>query len=302
MAKSTKAAETQAVSVVERAAGTDLEAYSTEKMDLLRRTVAKDCTNDEFDMFATQCRRTGLDPFARQIYPLKIQGRVNFQTSIDGFRLIAERSGKYRGQLGPMWADKDGAWYDVWLKDGPPAAAKVGVLREDFAEPCWAVATYTSYGRQTEIWKKMPDLMLAKCAESLALRKAFPQELSGLYTADEMGTPDAKVPPAPPRKVDIGEIEVPFTPGDSRTHTPPGSAFTPEATPAEATKPEPPPMDYAALIHAIEQERDSLLTQAGGRTLWTELCKTFKIQDPSQLRPDLRETFLEQIRESRKGL
>jgi phage recombination protein Bet len=169
-------------------------AWNRDQLELMKRTVAVGTTNDEFKLFIYQCERTGLDPIARQLYCIKRGGKMGIQTSIDGFRLIAERSGHYAGQIGPFWCGDDGQWVDVWLKSTPPAAAKVGVLRDDFKEPLWSVARWSDYGVATSnaLWKTMGPHLLAKVAEALSLRRGFPQELSGLYSSDEMDQTDSK--------------------------------------------------------------------------------------------------------------
>ena len=182
--------------------GSTLSKLNPEQIELIKRTICAGASEDELGFFLAICNRTGLDPFARQVYLIERkfkdqygnwQSKKETQTSIDGFRVIAERSDKYVGQDGPFWCGEDGVWKDVWLENKPPMAAKVGILKSTFKQPIYSVAKWESYvqlmkdGEPKSVWKKMPDLMLAKCAEALALRRAFPNDLSGLYTGEEMG-------------------------------------------------------------------------------------------------------------------
>ncbi len=186
------------------------QRFDQEQIALIARTIAPGCSNDELALFVKVAERTGLDPFAKQIHALKRkvknpdtdrwEERLSIQVGIDGFRLIAERTGQYEGRLGPYWCGEDGEWGinqdgkpKPWLNASPPAAALVGIHKRGWREPLWAVARYTSYvqtvrdGGPNKMWATMPDGQLGKCAEALALRGAFPAELSGIYTEDEMG-------------------------------------------------------------------------------------------------------------------
>lgn len=170
-----------------------------ESIELLKSTLAPGSrlTDAELALFAEVCRRTGLDPFRKQIIAIKRNTKhgelVTHQTTIDGLRAIAVRSGMYDGQTATQWCGHDGAWKEVWLDSKPPAAARVGVYRRGCREPFWGIARFASYS-QDNLWHKMPDVMIAKCAEALAIRKAFPEDTSGLYASEEMDQADAPAP------------------------------------------------------------------------------------------------------------
>jgi phage recombination protein Bet len=161
-------------------------------------------TRAELQAFLHECQRRRLDPFTRQIYLIgrwdnqKKRKVYRSQTSIDGFRLIGRRAAddakesiEYEDTL---WCGPDGKWVDVWLADEPPAACKVVVLRNGKRFP--ATAKFASYvqtnndGQMIGLWRKMPDGQIGKCTEALALRKAFPEELGGIYAEEEMAQAD----------------------------------------------------------------------------------------------------------------
>lgn len=262
-------------------AGTNLPAAApqfsptTEQIELIKRTVAVGATDDELKLFIHQCKRTGLDPLAKQIYCIfrwqnvqdpktgawgKIR-KMTIQTAIDGFRLVADRHGSYAGQIGPQWCGTDGVWKDVWLDDKAyPSAARVGVLREDFRETLWATANWASYaqkdskGNITLMWKNMAPNQLAKCAEALGLRRAFPQELGGLFTEDELPLTEVDEAAGPVARPDamrpaLGaptEQPLPMAqPIDERNPPMEGEIIPPAQATAQAQKTQPAPAPAA---------------------------------------------------------
>lgn len=170
----------------------DTWSLGEEEKELIKDLYCRGSSDVELRVFSAMCVRLRLSPLARQICAVwhrdRDSGRRTMTaiTTIDGFRLIADRTGLYEGQTHPQWCGDDGRWRDVWLSNKPPAAARCGVMRRGWREPLYAVATYRSYRAQGPLWSTKADVMIHKCAEALALRKAFPHDLSGVYTDDEM--------------------------------------------------------------------------------------------------------------------
>ena len=145
--------------------------------------------------FIQACSRTGLDPTAKQIYAALIGGKWTILTGVDGFRVVAQRTGHYQGQTPIQWTADGVKWVDAWLpelqdgkKGDKPAAARVGILRRGFSEPLYQVVTWAEFGKDTGQWRNIPAHMLGIRAETHALRRAFPNDLSGLYTPEDFDT------------------------------------------------------------------------------------------------------------------
>jgi phage recombination protein Bet len=173
-------------------------SFNQEQLQVIKDTICKGATDAELQLFVATCVRTGLDPFMRQIHPVKRWDNnlkrevMGIQVGIDGLRLVAERTGKYAGQDPIEWLDVNGTWSEVWTGEGDhPIAARCSVYRKDWpGRKATAVCRWDSYaqtyGNPPKLgptWAKMPDVMLGKCAEALALRRAFPAEMSGLAAA-----------------------------------------------------------------------------------------------------------------------
>jgi phage recombination protein Bet len=244
----------------------------------VRSVLAPDLTDEELRLFAMVATRSGLDPFARQVYAVKRQGRVTFQTGIDGYRSIAARTGLYDGQDEPEYGPACGCGDKRSV--GHPEFATVRAYRKGVGRPIAATAFWHEYrpepgpsGRGDAMWQKMPRVMLAKVAEALALRKAFPYDPENrigigadVYTGDEMAQADQSsrvtvVSTATARErlaARRAELEATSVAADSR------SGETPVAGPSDEHQPAP-ALTRAAflkLVAAAGIGRDAIATAA----------------------------------------
>ncbi len=153
-----------------------LDYSNPEIINTLRNTIAKNATNEEFAIFLQFCKSTGLNPFKKEIWFIKTNSGPQIMTGINGFWAIANAH--------PMF---DGAEEDIeYDEKGVPIRAICKIYRKDRRFPSVGIALLREYKKNTPIWQQMTSMMLGKCAASPAIRKAFPQELNGIYTEEEM--------------------------------------------------------------------------------------------------------------------
>lgn len=172
--------------------------FTPEQVNLIKNNYCKGASNDELKLFFYVAKQSGLDPLKRQIYSIPRGNQRTIQVAIDGFRVIAERTGNYAGSSDPI------LHYDS-NKQPQLVKATVTVYKIVNGQKCdfTASAVWDEYNQpRSPMWKKMPTVMLSKCAEAQALRKAFPDALGGMYTHDEMNQADQKTevvagPPVP---------------------------------------------------------------------------------------------------------
>ncbi len=210
----------------------------------------KDASPADLAVFMHYAQKTQLDPFSRQIYLIgrnvqengKWVTKQTIQVGIDGLRVVRDRIAR---QLGipveyedTVWYDADGRGYHVWLGEGPPFACVVTVLKDGKRFP--GVVRYSAYmqttkdGKPNSMWARMGAEQLEKCAEAKALRRAFPNDLSGIYIPEEMSIDGPPRPHNPPRPVTLDEINgaIDVEPSDDPvewpdTAQPPDSEVTP---------------------------------------------------------------------------
>lgn len=184
---------------------------TSDQTAIARNTVAKGLSDDEFAVYLYNCQRQGIHPLDGLLIPIVRNDneaggkKLTFVTTVDLLRSRAAETDVYAGSEDPVFE------HDA---EGKPISACVVVWKFVQGQKCSFAATaryaeYVPAEKQAFMWKSKPHVMLGKCAEGLALRKAFPKELAGLYLAEEL-----QKEPQPPRQTKAQQKATGGVPGD----------------------------------------------------------------------------------------
>lgn len=153
--------------------------FTTEQLELIKSTIAKNATDEELKLFLYRCKNMGLDPLKPgEVHFVKYgQNAGTMIVGIDGFRKRASKSGKISGIKRGVVRDDNGKLISAWCE----------VYRSDWMHPAREEVSFSEYSTGKNLWATKPETMLKKVAEVAALRMACPDETGGLYTEEEVG-------------------------------------------------------------------------------------------------------------------
>lgn len=183
------------------------ERWSPYQRELIRKTVARDANDAEFEMFLELALRYRLDPFARQIFCAKMRGEdggggtVAIMVGRDGFLKIANDTDEFEGMQGDCVYEED-----EFVKEETPKGPSVthtvktpaargnlvgawAIVHRRGRFPTYFFAYRDQYRPTSERklkyspWGAQEDVMMLKCAQSTGLRLAF--NITGLIGAEE---------------------------------------------------------------------------------------------------------------------
>jgi hypothetical protein len=194
----------------------EVVARQRSAMNAARRQFGPNAGEDEWALFVEVALRLNLSPFRDEICLVPYGGVHKAQVTVHGRRVLARRTGQLRGievqWCGPHRPDPDSPleWVDAWVDDRPPHAARAVVTREG-ERPYIGTAPWRIFAKNTPAWS-MDSHMLAKVAEVIALRRAFPDVIvdDAVFEYDDVeaepvaGYPSVNVDPKGRSATDLG--------------------------------------------------------------------------------------------------
>lgn len=240
------------------------QQFSEEDVRVIKNTICRGSTDAELGMFLATCRSTGLNPFMKQIWAIqrnvnvgssqspKYEKQMQIQVGIDGYRVVRDRlvdangNPYFDGMEGPQWSKDGREWLDYWADPKPPMLARVAIYRKGISRPFVAQARWDAYNQKNAMWNTMGAEQLAKCAEALALRRAFPADMGALPAGsiNDMEVPELADVPAPIANLIQGhepilDAEFTETPGSASAGTAGGGETSQEPPAIAKTSPAP---------------------------------------------------------------
>lgn len=151
-------------------------SFTGDQLAVIKANLAIGATDEELQFFLEFCKASGLNPLTKEVWFIKTKERPQIMTGINGYWRIANEHPEYDGAVESLEFDSAGA----------PISARCEVYRKDRKYPAVGIALLKEYKKNTPVWGMMPSIMLGKCAASIAIRKAFPSQLGGSYTQEEL--------------------------------------------------------------------------------------------------------------------